>query len=176
MREVIVATRKIYSGRIVQLDVHEVALPDGMHSKREVIQHPGAAAVVALDADQKLLLVKQYRIAADQVLLELPAGVLYPEEPPEECAMRELQEETGYKAASLQPLGGFFAAPGYTTEYIHLYLGTELTESVLPKDVDEQLELVRMPFADALKMIDSGEIIDSKTIIGIMRAAVRLDS
>src|SRR5690606_8277863 len=115
MREVIVATRKIYSGRIVQLDVHEVALPDGMHSKREVIQHPGAAAVVALDADHNILLVKQYRIAADQVLLELPAGTLYPEEPPEECAMRELQEETGYKAASLQPLGGFFAAPGYTT-------------------------------------------------------------
>ena len=105
MHEVIVATRKIYSGRIVQLDVHEVALPDGMHSKREVIQHPGAAAVVALDAEQNILLVKQYRIAADQVLLELPAGTLYPEEPPEECAMRELQEETGYRPGQIEKIG-----------------------------------------------------------------------
>lgn len=174
MSEVIVATRKIYSGRIVQLDVLEVALPDGQHSKREVIHHPGAAAVVALDAEQNLLLVQQYRIAADRVLIELPAGTLYPEEPPEECAMRELQEETGYKAGTLQALGGFFAAPGYTTEYIHLFLGTDLIESVLPKDADEVIEVVRLPFADALRMIESGEIIDSKSIIGIMRVARQL--
>jgi ADP-ribose pyrophosphatase len=171
MSEVIVATRKIYSGRIVKLDVHEVALADGQHSKREVIRHPGAAAVVALDADQNLLLVEQYRIAADRVLLELPAGTLYPEEPPEECALRELQEETGFKAGTLQSLGGFFAAPGYTTEYIHLFLGTDLTQSALPKDVDEVIEVVRLPFAEALRMVETGEIIDSKSIIGIMRVA-----
>lgn len=174
MEETIVSTRKVYSGKIVKLDVHEVILPDGQHSKREQIRHPGAVAVVALDEQQNLILVRQFRLAAKQIMIEIPAGTLYPEEPPEECAIREMQEETGYKPARLEALGGFFVAPGYTTEYIHLFLATELTPSPLPGDVDEFIEVLKLPFADALKMIDSGEIMDAKTITGLLRVARRM--
>lgn len=174
MEETIVSTRKVYSGKIVKLDVHEVILPDGQHSKREVVRHPGAVAVIALDDHEQLLLVRQFRLAAKQVMIEIPAGTLYPEEPPEECAMREMQEETGYKPAVLEALGGFFVAPGYTTEFIHLFFATGLTPSLLPGDVDEFIEVLRMPLADALKMIETGEIMDGKTITGLLRVARRM--
>lgn len=171
MEEIIVSTRKVYSGRVVKLDVHEVVLPDGNHAKREQVRHPGAVAIVALDDDQHVLLVRQFRLAARQIMTEIPAGTLYEEEEPAECATRELQEEAGYKPGVLESLGGFFVAPGYTTEYIHLFLGTRLTPSVLPKDSDEFIEVLRVPFAEALAMIERGAIIDSKTIVGLLRVA-----
>ncbi|MBC8172035.1 MAG: NUDIX hydrolase [Anaerolineae bacterium] len=174
MEETIVSTRKVYSGKIVKLDVHEVILPDGQHSKREVVRHPGAVAVIALDDQEQLLLVRQFRLAAKQVMIEIPAGTLYPEEPPEECAMREMQEETGYKPAVLESLGGFFVAPGYTTEFIHLFFATGLTPSPLPGDVDEFIEVLRLPLPAALKMIETGEIMDGKTITGLLRVARRM--
>lgn len=174
MEEIIVSTRQIYTGRVVNLDIHEVVLPDGQHSKREQVRHPGAVAIVALDEAQNILLVRQFRLAAHRIMTELPAGTLYPEEPPEECAVREMQEETGFKPAVIESLGGFFVAPGYTTEYIHLFYGTELSASVLPKDSDEFIELLRIPFGEALDMIERGEIIDSKTITGMLRVARRL--
>ncbi|HEX2621446.1 MAG TPA: NUDIX hydrolase [Phototrophicaceae bacterium] len=174
MEETIISTRKIYSGRIVNLELHEVVLPDGKLGKREQIYHPGAAAVVALDEQQNILLVRQFRLAAKQITIEIPAGTLYPEEPPEECAAREMQEETGYKPGLLEPLGGFFVAPGYTTEYIHLFLATQLIPSSLTGDQDEFIEVLRMSFDDALRMIDAGEIIDGKTMTGILRVARKL--
>jgi ADP-ribose pyrophosphatase len=174
MTEIIVSTKQIYSGRVVNLDIHEVVLPDGQHSKREQVRHPGAVAVVALDEAQNVLLVKQFRLAANRDMVELPAGTLYPEEPPHECAEREMQEETGFKPNKIEPLGGFFVAPGYTTEFIHLFLGTELIPSVLPKDSDEFIEVVRLPFAEAIQMVESGEIMDGKTINGLLRVARRL--
>lgn len=169
MEEKIVSSRQIYNGRIVRLQVHEVELPDGRRSVREVIEHPGAVAIVPLDSDNHVFLVRQYRIAAGQVTLEIPAGTLEPDEPPLTCAERELQEEIGYRADTLTAMGGFYVAAGYTTEYIHLFQGTDLVKSSLPQDDDEFIEVVRLSFAQALTMIESGEIIDSKTIIGLLR-------
>lgn len=176
MDETILYTQHLYKGRIVKLDLHEVRLPDGNHSKREVITHPGAAAIVAIDADGKILLVRQYRTAAGKVLREIPAGTLNAEEPPAECAARELQEETGYKPGKLEPLTGFYPAPGYTTEFIHVFLATNLVESRLDADSDEFIEVDRVTLPDAIDMIVSGAIEDSKTIIGLMLAARRLSA
>ncbi|MBC8099253.1 MAG: NUDIX hydrolase [Armatimonadetes bacterium] len=174
MEEIIVSTRKVYSGRIVKLDVHEVVLNDGQHTKREQIRHPGAAAIVAIDEQQNVLLVRQYRLPAGRVMIELPAGTMYEDEPPFDCALREMQEETGYKPDVLEPLGGYYTAPGYTTEFIHLFLGTKLRPSTLAGDQDEYIELLRMPFAEALDKAERGEFQDGKTIIGLSRAARKL--
>lgn len=171
MRETIVRTSKIYEGRVVKLDVHEVRLPDGTFSKRELIRHVGAAAVVPLDSNGDVLLVRQYRIAADRIMLEIPAGILDQDEAPERCALRELQEETGFAAAQLESLGAFYPAPGYTSEVIHLYLGTGLSPAPLHGDDDEFVEVVRMPLSEALEQALSGEITDSKTIIALLKVA-----
>jgi ADP-ribose pyrophosphatase len=176
MNEVILYTQHLYEGHIVKLDLHEVRLSDGNQRKREVIQHPGAAAIVAVDSDGKILLVRQFRIAAGKVLREIPAGTLKPDEPPSDCAARELQEETGYKPGALKDLGGFYPAPGYTTEFIHLYLATELVESRLAADADEFIELDRVSLTEAQAMIENGDIVDGKTMIGLMLAARHLNA
>ena len=174
VREKITHTESIYNGRVVKLVVHDVELPDGKPSKRELIQHPGAVAVVALDAEQNVLMVRQYRIAADQILLEIPAGTLNPGEDPEVCAVRELQEETGYRPGQIEKIGGIFVAPGYTTEFIHLYLASDLAASKLAQDDDEFLEVDRLPLAEALKLIEQGQIIDGKSISALLLVARRL--
>lgn len=176
MNETILYTQHLYKGHIVNLDLHEVRVADGNHRKREVIQHPGAAAIVAIDSDKKVLLVRQFRIAAGKVLSEIPAGTLNRDEPPLDCATRELQEETGYKPGKIDPLGGFYAAPGYTTEFIHLFLATDLIESRLAADSDEFIELDRVSLPEALDMIAQGDIVDGKTITGLLLAARRLDT
>lgn len=174
MRETIINSQRLYDGRIVVLDLLDVRLPNGEQSRREVVRHPGAVAVVPLDADGSVILVRQYRIAADRVMLEIPAGTLDPGEPAATCAERELQEEAGLRPGRLDSLGGIFAAPGYTTEYIHLFLATELSASSLEMDDDEFIEVVRLPFDEALRMVDDGEIDDSKTVAGLLRAARHL--
>lgn len=174
MQEKIISTEHIYDGKIVKLDVHQVELPDGRESARELVNHPGAVAMVALDNEQNVLLVRQYRIGAGKVLLEVPAGTLSPDEAPIVCAERELQEETGYKPGTLEPMGGFFVAPGYSTEYIHLYLATDLKESLLPHDDDEFIELERIPLVDTPQLIESGEICDSKTVASLLRVARKM--
>ena len=176
MDETILYTQHLYNGRIVNLDLHEVRLPDGNHSKREVIKHPGAAAIVAIDADGKILLVRQFRIAAGKALHEIPAGTLNGDEPPDQCATRELQEETGFKPGQLDLLTAFYPAPGYTTEFIHVYLATKLVESRLKADSDEFIEVDRVTLAEAIDMIARGDIVDGKTIIGLLLAARRLSA
>ncbi len=171
MQETILKTEEIYSGRVINVSLLEVSLPDGARAKREVVQHPGAVAIVALAPRRKVILVRQFRIAAEQVLSEIPAGTLRPNEPPDRCAIRELQEETGYKPNKLESLGGFYVAPGYTTEYIHLYLATDLTESRLDGDADEFIEVQQVPLKQALAMVERGEIVDGKTITGLLRVA-----
>ena len=175
MDETILKTEKIYSGRVINVAVHEVRLPDGSQAKREIVQHPGAVAIIALLPRRKLLLVRQFRIAAGRVLSEIPAGTLRPNEPPEACAIRELQEETGYRPGKLEALGGFFVAPGYTSEYIHLFLATELTESRLDGDADEFIEVQQVSLREGLAMIERGEIVDGKTVTGLLRVARRLN-
>ncbi len=174
MRDTIVRTRRIYTGRVVKLDVHDVRQPDGSAGVRELIAHQGAVAVVALFENRDVLLVRQYRIGADAVLYEIPAGLLETGELPEACAARELQEEAGYRPGALTPLGGFYTAPGYTTEYIHLYLASALVSSPLERDADEFIEPARLPLARALEMIETGDIVDGKTVTGLLRAARRL--
>lgn len=174
MHEKIIHTARIYDGHLVKLDLHKVELPDGTRSKREIVQHPGAVAIVALDDNDNVLLVRQFRLAAGEIMLEIPAGTLDPGESPETCARRELQEEVGYDPQELRSIGGIFTAPGYTTEFIHLFLATDLVESSLERDADEFLEVVRMPLADVLKLIDDGQINDSKTLTGLLTAARHL--
>ena len=174
MDETIINSARIFNGHVVKLSVHEVRLPDGSTSKRELVHHPGAVAVVALDDDQHVLLVKQYRIGAGKTLYEIPAGTLEPDEAPEICAERELQEEAGYKPGKLEALGGFYTAPGYTSEIIHIFLATQLSSAPLQGDIDEFIEMERVPLAQALTMIENGDISDGKTIIGLLRVASRL--
>lgn len=171
MQEQPVKIERIYDGRLFNLDRVTVILPDGREQPREVVRHPGAVALIALDERGDILMVRQYRIAAERVMLEIPAGTLDPAEPPEVCAVRELQEETGFKPGTLQSLHGFFVAPGYTTEYIHLFLATDLSESRLPGDDDEFIEVAHVPLADLLAMIERGDISDGKSIIGLLRYA-----
>ncbi len=171
MNEKILTTTRIYSGRIVTLDLNEVELPDGQHQMREVIVHPGATALIALDNQNQILLVRQFRSAAAIIMSEIPAGLLNIGEDPMQAAIRELQEETGYKPGKIEPLGGFYAAPGYTTEYIHLFVATELIESRLPADEDEFIEVDHVTLESALSMIEQGEITDAKTIIALLMYA-----
>jgi ADP-ribose pyrophosphatase len=167
----IINRKTIYEGRVVTFDVLDVTTQSGLVVTREVIQHPGAVAIVALDADKNIVLVKQHRTAAGQYLVELPAGTLEAGENPVDCAIRELQEEAGYKPNRIEAMGGFFVAPGYTTEYIHLFLAQDLVESKLPEDDDESFEIIKLPLSQAVTDATDGRIIDAKTLIGILCVA-----
>jgi len=173
MHEKILSSKRIYSGRIVTLDLNEVELPDGQHQMREVIRHSGATAVIAIDDQNRILLVRQFRSAAAVVMNEIPAGILNMGEDPMQAAIRELQEETGFKPGKIERLGGFYTAPGYTTEYIHLYVATDLIESRLPADEDEFIEVDNVTLESAVSMIEQGEITDAKTIIALLMYARR---
>lgn len=174
LNETVIASEAAFLGRLVKVYVETVRLPDGQQARREIVRHPGAVALVPLLPDSTVLLVRQYRHAAGQVLLEIPAGTLEPGEDPLQAAARELQEETGYWPGRLERLTAEYTAPGYTTELIHLFLATELIESRLAADDDEFLEVVRLPFAEALRRVEAGEIQDGKTMIGLLLAARRL--
>jgi len=173
LAENILSSELLYDGRIVHLYKETVRLPNGETAAREVIKHAGAVAIVPIDADGKVLMVRQYRLPTRRVLLEIPAGTLEPGEDPLACADRELQEEIGYKPGQLERLGGIYTAPGYTSEFIHLFLATDLTESRLSPDADEFLELARLPFDEVLRLIQAGEIADGKTISGLLLAQVK---
>jgi ADP-ribose pyrophosphatase len=165
-----VGSQLLYDGKIVHLYLDTVELPNGRQAKREVIRHIGAVAIVPIDAAGQVILVRQFRHAAGRILLEIPAGTLNKDEDPDLAAMRELQEETGYKAEHLRRIGGLYTAPGYTSEYIHLYIATGLTESALDKDEDEFIEVERMPLQSALNLIRTGQIADGKSISGLLLA------
>jgi len=165
----LLSTETVYTGRLFNVMLDAIEMDGGVVAHREILHHPGAVAMVPVDADGNLLLVTQYRHAAGRRLLELPAGTLEPGEEPIAAVARELQEEVGQKPGRIEPLGGFFVAPGYTTEYIHLFVCTELAPSSLAADEDEDIEVeVRSP-AQALAAIESGEICDAKSVIGILR-------
>lgn len=165
--ERVIHSEQIYNGRVVNLRVDTIERDDGRTYDREIIQHSGAVAMVPLVANGDLLLVRQYRSGSQRHMLELPAGGLEPDEQPEDCARRELQEEVSQYPDELIRLGGFFVASSYTTEYITIFLARGLHPSSLVGDVDEQIEVVRLPFKEALRMALDGEIEDSKTVIGL---------
>jgi ADP-ribose pyrophosphatase len=168
--------REIYKGRIVDLRVERVTLPNGTAVDLELMHHPGAAAVVAADAEGQVVLIRQYRHAAAGYLWELPAGVLASaDEPPEACAARELREEAGLEADELRQLGAIFTTPGFCDERIHLFLARGLTEAGHAHEEDEVIaEIARVPLGRALAMVRAGEIVDGKTIAGLHLAAAAL--
>lgn len=170
-----VSSRRAYHGRVISLDVDEVRFPDGSVGSLEMIRHPGASAVVPLldadAADPLVLLIRQYRYAADGYLYEIPAGRLDPGESPMECAHRELAEETGYRAERVEQLFTMFTTPGFTDEKIHLFLATGLTAGDAARESDEFMEMVPTRLSRALSMIEQGEIQDAKTALALLYAA-----
>ena len=167
------AERIIYEGRIVKLRIESVRLPNGVLVDLELMRHPGAAAVAAVDDAGRVVLIHQYRHAAGGYVWELPAGVLDHEgESPGACAARELREEVGIEAREWTPLGRIFTTPGFCDEQIHLFLARGLTHMAHERDHDEVIDEVRdVPLDDALAMIRRGEIVDGKTVAGLYRAA-----
>lgn len=157
----VIATRRVHDG-FYGFRIDTVRYPSDREGTIEVLEHPGSVGIVAFDPNGLLLMVRQYRHPIGRELLELPAGTLDPGESPETCAERELQEETGYRPARLERLGGFYLAPGYCDEYHHVFLATGLSESRLEGD-EEAIDLVAMPLEEALRLVVTGEIEDSKT-------------
>jgi ADP-ribose pyrophosphatase len=165
----LLSTETAYAGRLFNVSLDRIEMDGGVIALRETIRHPGAVCMVPVTAEGTLLFVTQYRHAAGRRLLELPAGTLEPGEDPLAAAARELQEEVGQRPGRIEPLGGFFVAPGYTTEYIYLYVCSELHASSLDGDEDEDIEVeVRTP-REALAAIEAGEICDAKSVIGVLR-------
>jgi ADP-ribose pyrophosphatase len=171
-----VSSERVYDGRIVKLDIDEVTAPDGSTLKLELVRHPGAAAVVPLlsdpDApDPSVLLIHQYRYAADGEIWEIPAGVLEPGESPRDCARRELLEEVGATAQELSHLTTIYTTPGFTDERIHLFLASGISVGPTQHESDEFIEVEARPISRVLAMIRDGEIVDSKSIAALLFTA-----
>jgi len=162
----VIESRRVHDG-FLGLRVDRLRFADGRESVQDVIEHPGGITLVAFDPDGKLLMVRQYRHPAGRYLLELPAGTLDPNETPEVCAERELQEETGYRPGHLRKLGSFYLAPGYDAEYQHVFYASELTESKLDGD-EETLSLERHDLEEVLEMVADGRIEDAKTSAALL--------
>ncbi len=166
--EITLNSEKIFEGKILKLRVDTVELPNKKYKKREIIEHNGAVAILAVTDNNEIILVKQFRKAAEDFLLELPAGKIESNEKSIDCAKRELKEETGFEAKNIEKICQFYTSPGFCTEKIYLYKATDLIETGAEPDEDEFIELLFVNLDDAREMIKSGKIIDSKTIIGIL--------
>ena len=168
-----ISSRLVHDGRVVHLSVDRVRFPDGAEGELELIRHTGASAVVAVIGDPKspdpeVVLVHQYRYAAGGYVYEIPAGLPMDGETWESCARRELEEETGLRAEGMVRLTQFFTTPGFTNEVIHLFLATGLSDGQESRDDDEYIEVVRFRLSKVLRMIHAGEIVDGKTIVGLL--------
>jgi ADP-ribose pyrophosphatase len=170
----LIRSREVFTGRVTRLTVDTVELPNGHRAELEVLHHPGGAAVVAIDGQRRVCLLRQYRHAAGGYVIELPAGRLEPAEPPARTAERELAEEAGMHASCWQDLGVSLSSPGVFTERIYLYLATELTPVPSAPEAAEVFEVLWVPLAEAVQRCLRGEIEDSKTCLGVLRAAAAL--
>jgi len=171
-----VATRRVYTGRVLNLDVDTVRFPDGSTGELEIIRHPGASAVLPFlsdpaGEDPQILLIKQYRYAAEEFVYEVPAGRLDPGEAPADCARRELLEETGCSAERVEFLYTFYTTPGFIDERIHAFIATGLKQGEAGREADEFMTVETMTLSRALELIRSGEIKDGKTALTILYAA-----
>jgi ADP-ribose pyrophosphatase len=170
------SSRRVYSGRIINLDVDTVRFPNGSTGELEMIRHPGAAAIVPflsdpVGADPQLLLLRQYRYAAEEFLYEIPAGRLDPGEEPADCAKRELMEETGCEAERIEHLYTFYTTPGFTDEKIHAFMAVGLSRGESRHETDEFITVETLTLSNALGLIEKGEIKDAKTALAILYAA-----
>ena len=161
-------SKKIYEGTIINVKVDEVLLKNGVKAKREVVEHKPAVAIVPVDAENNVLLVRQYRHPAKIDLLEIPAGIIEPGEEPEVAALRELQEEVGYTSRNLRLIFGFWTSPGFTDEYIYGFIARDLVPNRLPQDHDEDISVEKIPIGRLQQLIRLGEIQDSKSIALLM--------
>ena len=169
----LISTERVHTGRIVNLDVDTVAFPDGSTGKLEMLRHPGASAAIPFlddpsSEDPRIVLIRQFRHAAEGDMWEIPAGRLDPGEEPEACARRELREETGYSAADCRRLVTIYTTPGFTDERIHLFLATELRPGDHAREADEFVEVHEVRWSEALRLIAKGEIPDAKTLSALL--------
>jgi ADP-ribose pyrophosphatase len=167
--ETTISTQRVYEGRAVKLRVDTIRKPSGKITTREVVEHADAVAVVVLDSKDRVILVRQYRKAVGKTLLEIPAGGVDPGEQPINTVRRELQEEIGYLPNKIDKLGGFYSAPGYCTEFLHLYVATYLIPSKLEADDTEDIQVIRVPLTKIPDLIASGDIADAKSVAGLLR-------
>ena len=167
-QEPTVSSERVYEGRILSLRLDTVELPGGKKTRREIVEHVECVAIVVLDSEENVLMVRQFRKPVERALLEIPAGGVEEGEEPLDCVRRELQEETGYLARRIERLGGFYSAPGYCTEFLHLYLATDLMPGNLDAEEDENIEVVVVPLSRVSQLIACGEICDAKSIAGLL--------
>lgn len=171
-----IASHRIYTGKILSLDVDQVCFPDGSTGDMEIVRHPGAAAILPFMSDPagddpQIMLLKQYRYASDSYMYEIPAGKLEQGEDPRACAERELKEETGCSAEHIEHLFTFYTTPGFSDEILHVFLASELTNGKSEREKDEFLSIETMKLSYALKLIQTNEIRDGKTMLAILYAA-----
>lgn len=167
LEEKTIASQSIFKGRIIEVKLDRVLLPDGNESTRELVLHAGAVAIIAIDAEDNIYLVRQYRKPLERILTEIPAGTLEAGEDPLHCAQRELEEEVGMRAEHWQKLLSYYSAPGFCNEVLHIFLATGLTAGKSNPDCDEFVEAVVMPLKRAYEAISQGQIVDGKSIIAI---------
>lgn len=167
------SSKEIFKGRIVHLFVDNVLLPNGQESTREVVKHPGAVAVIAVNKEGKLLLVRQYRYPLDGIIYEIPAGKLEPDENPDDSALRELEEETGCQCERLEKIASFYSSPGFSDELLHVYFTDSLIEGKQHLDQDEFLEVCAIDLNEAIKMVEDHRIYDAKTVYAVQYMQLR---
>ncbi|MDI6602170.1 MAG: NUDIX hydrolase [Thermoanaerobacteraceae bacterium] len=165
-KEITINSRRIYDGRIINLRIDDVLLPNGNVAGREIVEHKGAVAIIPITRDKKLVMVKQYRKPAEEELWEIPAGKLEQGESPDECARRELEEETGYTGKMVK-IFEFYTSPGFSNEYMYMYIATNLVHGLQHLDPDELLDIQEFNMDELKRMLVSGMIKDAKTLIGI---------
>jgi len=171
----LIKSETLLQGRAFKVRRDYLKTPTGDETKLEIIEHGGSVVVVPIDDDGNLLLVRQYRHAAQQDLLELPAGTRDKEEPFEECAAREIREETGMEAGNLKKVGNFYLAPGYSTEFMAVFLATELKHNPLQADFDEFLQVEKIPVRKAIELFQSDEMLDAKSLAAWLLARPHLE-
>ncbi len=162
------SSRMVYDGRAVKLRVDTVRMPSGRETTREIVEHGDCVAIIAVDDKDNVLLVNQFRKSVEKELLEIPAGGIEPGEDPVDCVRRELREETGFLPQKVERLGGFYSTPGYCTEYLYLYLATDLVLSPLQAEDSENIRLIPVPLGQIPSLITSGSICDAKSIAGLL--------
>ncbi|KYO65801.1 NUDIX hydrolase [Thermovenabulum gondwanense] len=163
-------SKKVYQGKIINLKIERVKLPNGKESTREIVEHPGAVAIVPVNEKNEVIMVRQFRKAVDKVLLEIPAGKIEKNEDVEECAQRELMEETGYRSRKLVFLADFYTSPGFSDERMYLFLAKDLFEAKGTLDEDEMISVEKIPLTEAVLRAYRGEIKDGKTLAGLLLA------